>query len=319
MNPSTDKNVKGLIPVVVFANREDFWFTKLCVASIRYYYPDVPVYLVKDNLNGRFSTDGFCKLYNVTTVDLGRPYYGWSAAKVHFLVNEKLPAGKYLTLDSDIVFTGALLERLATVPADFIVHGEKHTEPFPQKTKDTFFDPEKIRQLYSGYQYPGFFFNAGQMVVTLGRMEKDHFKHCFNFEKYPYYFNRDAFPVVDQSILNCLLPVLAAENKLTLSETDYMLWSGNFFDGGNKDNVETIRDPSNLPYLLHYAGDLRTYKIEKMRGRNILAFFKTEYYRRLSAAGRIFSAWQDWWYSQRWFNRILFKKNRLMMKLFSIG
>lgn len=32
------------ISVVIFANRRDFFLTKLCVASIRYYYPEIEIF-----------------------------------------------------------------------------------------------------------------------------------------------------------------------------------------------------------------------------------------------------------------------------------
>ena len=44
------------ISIVVFCNAKDYFLTKICVASIRHFYPDIEILLVKDELNGKFST-----------------------------------------------------------------------------------------------------------------------------------------------------------------------------------------------------------------------------------------------------------------------
>src|SRR5262249_16189620 len=92
------------ISVALFATTLDFRFTKICVARLRYYYPDVRIYLIKDKLNGDFDTSILTSRFNVELLDLGRKYYGWGAAKIHFVAHDRLPAGRYLVLDSDIIF-----------------------------------------------------------------------------------------------------------------------------------------------------------------------------------------------------------------------
>jgi hypothetical protein len=311
-------NTKSPIAIAVFANRDDFWFTKICVASIRYYYPKVKIYLIKDLLKGDFNTVTLCRRFDVQSIRMDKRFYGWSAAKIRFIVYNKLPEGRYLTLDSDIIFAGAVLEKLEADPADFIVHAEHHPQPLPPSVKQNYFDIEKVKTLYPGYEYPGFFFNCGQMVITSGMVDKAVFRDCYDFDHYPYYSNRELFPMVDQSILNCILPVLHRRNTIRLSGADFMLWSLSYFAQEGADDPEKIRDRSALPYLIHYAGDHRTYKIGEMRGKNMLSFFKDFYYSKLTPSERRFSDRQDRWLSQEYLNRLLYRRNRVLMKFFSI-
>lgn len=306
------------IAVAVFANRLDFWFTKLCVASIRFYYPTVDIYLIKDKLNGDFDTGILSRRFNIHLLDLGTNYYGWSAAKIHFAAHGRLPAGRYLTMDSDIIFAGKVLDKLQANPAEFIAQAEHYVEPFPPSIVRDYFDPAVVKKKYGDYEYPGFFFNAGQLVVTSGVLSEDDFDGFFDFDNYPYYKDRIVFPTVDQSILNYVLPKVAKKRAVRLSGGDFMLWSVNFFENPAADSVETIESGDGLPYLIHYAGDTRTYKIEEMKGSRMLGFFREYYYSRLTASERKRSDRQDRWFARKQYSKLIYKKNRLLMKLFNL-
>lgn len=303
------------IAVAVFANSLDFWFTKICVASIRYYYPDVRIYLVKDKLNGDFDTSILTRRFNVEPLELGRKYYGWGAAKIHFVAHDRLPAGRYLVLDSDIIFLGKVLDRLQANPAGIIVNAERHKEPFGPAVFENYFDPAAVKKSFGNYDYPGFFFNSGQIVITSGGAPKDAFRGCFDFDNYPYFTNRSMFPSPDQSIFNYVLPTVAKERAIPLSGDDFMLWSMKFFEDPKADTIETLK--SGIPYLVHYAGDTRTYTLADMNGRSMLNFFKEYYYSRLNGAERIRSDRQDRLLADKRYTKLLYRKNRLLMKLFA--
>ena len=51
------------IKVIIAVNKTDLWFCRICIASIRFYYPDVEIYIIKDELNGFFSTNEMEKLW----------------------------------------------------------------------------------------------------------------------------------------------------------------------------------------------------------------------------------------------------------------
>ena len=312
---STEK--KQDIAVVVFANRKDFFCTKLCVSSIRYYYPDVDIFLVKDYLNGRFNTDRLCKAFDVKVIELGKRYFGWSAAKIFFLLSEKLPRRRYLCLDSDIIFVGNLLDRLNAQAGDFVLHPEIYPQPFPDMVKKIFLDPEKVVSHYKEYKYPGFFFNAGQTVVTPGMLKRDIFLPAFNPERYPYYKDSETFPLVDQSILNIVISIKMTAGEVSVTTLPYMLWSVDFFKKPANQVMENFLDGAANPYLVHYAGDVRTQKIGEMKGNNLLHFFRGLYLGKLSKAGALFDRLQDSLAEKKKLTKVLYYKNRLYIEIFN--
>lgn len=303
------------IAVVVFCNKKDFALTKLCVASIRYYYPEADIFLVKDHLNGDFNTARLRKAFNVQLIRLEKRYFGWSAAKIFFLLNEKLPRRRYLCLDSDIIFVGNLLHRLNELPGDFMLHPEIYPQPFSDTVKRIFLDPEKVVSQYKEYSYPGFFFNAGQTVVTPGVLGRDIFLPAFNPDRYPYYRDRELFPMVDQSILNIVIPIKMQQQAISVSTISYMLWSGDFFKEPANNDMTNFKDGASTPYLVHYAGDVRTHRIEEMKGYPVLQFFRDFYYRRLSKLAIRLDKWQDALAEKKRLIQLFYRKNRILIEL----
>lgn len=311
-------NTPNNIPIVVFANRKDFFLTKICVASIRYFYPDIDIYLVKDYLNGPFNTNILSKTFNVKVVDLGKKYFGWSAAKLHFLISDKLPIGKYLTLDSDIIFTGRVLECIAD-EGDFVV--SKEVYELTDIVKGIFLDPDKVENIFSSYTYPGYFFNAGQMVVTLGKIKAAHLAAVFDPNNYPYYLKTKPYelPLVDQGILNAVLPTLAAQNIIELGAVTYMKGSKEYFSESTNNDSSILNQVDKFPFLIHYAGDLRVSDISKMKGANLLSFFQNYYRNKLSVSYKHFDVLQDSLHSINKISKIYYYLNRSLIEVASIS
>lgn len=303
------------IAVAVFANRKDFFFTKLCIASIRYYYPEVEILLVKDRLNGDFDTNTLCRVFSVKVHELSKRYFGWSAAKIFFLLDKRLPRKRYLCMDSDIIFIGNLLHKLNAEKGDFVLHPEIYPQPFSDTVKGIFLDEEKIKPFYPEYQYPGFFFNAGQTVVTPGMLEEAMFSPAFDTTRYPYYRNPAVFPLVDQSILNIVIPISMRKNHLKVSTIPYMLWSVEFFGDLSHNSMSQFEDGSKYPFLVHYAGDVRTWRIEKMKGPQVLSFFRQFYHTKLSQKEIAADAKQDERAERKNLTKSLYYKNRILLEI----
>ncbi|MEO7685318.1 MAG: hypothetical protein ABIU86_15415 [Gemmatimonadaceae bacterium] len=53
-----------------------------CVASIRYWYPDGRIYLLKDYIKGGFSAEEFEQYWNVKTFRTERLVFGWGWSKL---------------------------------------------------------------------------------------------------------------------------------------------------------------------------------------------------------------------------------------------
>ncbi len=265
------------LTIVVCCNKRDFFLAKICIASIRYYYPDINIELVKDNGNGRFNTGALEKYFNVQVTNLGIPKMGWSGAKFHYLY-QNVKGKKVLILDADIVFTGPFLERMlpAIESNDYVVNIEEQNDPDANWIKDIYFDINAIRTTYPAYVYPGFFFNAGQIFLTAGSIEEEVLNKFFNKDVFPFWLNQQLFTLVDQSVYNYLLPTLHAENKIKLGTEKFMLW-------GNSNEVldislNNVKEKKLESGLIHWAGCVRTPYVAKMVRGDILVFFERLYY-----------------------------------------
>lgn len=147
------------LSIVVCCNKKDFFLARICIASIRYYYPDINIELIKDSGNGIFNTKEIEKYLKVNVVDLGIKKMGWSGAKFHYLYQEGMKGKKVLILDADIVFIGPFLERL--LPSidlnDYVVSIEEQNNPYEGWVKNIYFDVEQVQNTYPNYKYPGYF------------------------------------------------------------------------------------------------------------------------------------------------------------------
>ncbi|MEO6674184.1 MAG: hypothetical protein ABIN93_12195, partial [Ginsengibacter sp.] len=195
------------LTIVVCCNKNDFFFARICIASIRYYYPSINIELIKDPGNGQFNSRELEKCFDVKVRDLGIKRLGWSGAKFHYLYQPE-KGKKVLILDADIVFIGPFLKRLlpSIESNDYVVSMEKEENPKADWVRKIYFDIEAIQTAYPSYIYPGYFFNAGQIFLTLGSIKEKKLNEFFNVKEYPFWKNKELFPLVDQSVYNYLLP-----------------------------------------------------------------------------------------------------------------
>src|SRR5215470_12465108 len=105
--------------IYIAGHRLDLHFTQCCVASIRRWYPHIPITLIKDESCGSYSTEDLKHYWNVDCFKTPRKLLGFGFGKLEALF---LPTKeRCLILDSDIVFVGKVLEALEHYEEDFIV------------------------------------------------------------------------------------------------------------------------------------------------------------------------------------------------------
>ncbi len=227
--------------------RKDLRFTEVCVASIRHWYPCIRLCLIKDELAGPYDTRILERRYKVEIYPSQPALYGWGAAKLEPLFHP--PGERCLILDSDIVFTGRVLDHLERYDADFLVNFEDHE---PDETVLNYFDPARIEQLVPGFRYPGFVFNTGQLVATTGLLHRSDFEPYLSFERPARFHRPDLFQCGEQGLLNFVLQAQQQAGALTLERVQFMHWAP-LVDPAE---VEVARLGPRSPYdfLLHWAG-----------------------------------------------------------------
>lgn len=286
----------------------DSWVTRICIASIRYWYPNIEINIYKDIAKGDFPTSDMEKYWNIGVKKLERDSFGspYSKIFVNFLQDNK----RILLLDSDIVFAGPVLDVISDTTADFVVSGEFGVDPNSDWFKRTYYDYRKIKLSHPNFRFPGYSFNGGQIILTTGVLGKENFLPFVNLESRPITRDSSIFPLNEQSIYNFLLPSLAQAGRLTLDARKFMIWGNDDVDYGKI--LEAIQSHDNkFPVLIHWAGTMGK-TVGSTPGHEILDFFQSIYFSRLRF-GKQRRQWQNLVREIRW------GRGRKMLSLFMLG
>lgn len=71
--------------VVISCYRSDLRLTRICVASVRFWYPDVPIWLLKDRHYGDFDTGEIEKYWNAQVYPTRQKTQGWGFGKLEVM------------------------------------------------------------------------------------------------------------------------------------------------------------------------------------------------------------------------------------------
>jgi len=267
--------------IIIFCHKKDYFLAEILVASIRYYYPAIEIYLCKDKLNGEFGTHEMEKYWNVNILHLGINNFGWSAAKMHFYLSDKLKGKKALLLDADIVFTGRVLDRLIPLAMqnDVVVSPEYHTGNEGEWLKKQFYDIDIVQRMHPDFRLPGYYFNCGQLIARSELFTAEEIKGVFDKNNFPFWTNRRDFPLVDQGVLNYLLPYKEQKNEIKIARDEYYIWIDT--DMARQMNFEGVIEGEKYPYMIHWAGNERIPFIYGMFRGDILVYFQKLYYKKI--------------------------------------
>src|SRR5215467_5198634 len=130
--------------IYVGASKHDARFTRICVASIRYFYPEVPIRLLAGGPVEPELVEELGRYWNVETADVPAGDYGWGFVKLEPLFGS--PGEKFLVLDSDTVITGPVLDFCQNTDAPFLVDDEAQSEA---AAKRIYYDWKDVRKVDS--------------------------------------------------------------------------------------------------------------------------------------------------------------------------
>jgi hypothetical protein len=258
--------------VYIACYRYDIRLTRILFASIRYWYPDLPIVLVKDELFGRYDTSEIETAWNVSIFPAERPVYGWGFGKLEPLFQ---PGGKRcLILDSDIVFAGPVLELLEPHDEDFIVTHE--VPPDEKFIEDLYFQPAKVERLDPEFKFPGYTFNSGQIVATTGVLSRADFEPFVNWTHPPTLKQPEVFKLGEQGLINYMVTKRHAQGRLSLRRIRFM----EVASGVVRPSIEDLARRQPHPFVIHWCG-LRGPRFDQRTRADILAFFERYYYGRV--------------------------------------
>jgi hypothetical protein len=261
--------------VYINTHRYDYRLTCICIASVRYWYPDIKIFLIKDYGMGDFNTSLLQQKWDVKICSTSKKRFGWGYGKLEplFLENKH----SFLILDSDTVLTGPVLETAQPCNDPFLVDDEVQPE---KRFNEIYYNLGKTETLAPGFIYPGYSFNSGQWFGSTGYIGREDFAPFIEWTEPPV----SKYPAVifkgDQSVLNFVMHLKEQKNELTVSRKKIMIWPVD----KNADfiNLKKIKNKErDYPYVIHWAG-MKFKKINAYPRADILKFYLSFFHSKFS-------------------------------------
>ena len=258
----------------------DIQWTRACVASIRFQYPEIPIFLIKDKLYGNYSTTEIEKNWNVSIFETNIQKFGWGLSKLEplFLPSKE----RILIIDSDIVIVGKLLEWLDSSSAEFVVRGQESKFEF---TNTNFYDLEKLEEFDSNYVFKEQGFCSGHIVATTGIFNREDFNDLVNWDESPPTLkNPEIFRLGEQGMINYFLYKKHQIGTIRLDSLPFMEIGDN--PKVDSISIEAIKTQTSETLLIHWGG-IRKQVLKDNANGEILHFFENIYYEKITFGGYI--------------------------------
>lgn len=274
--------------VYIGTYKHDFWFARICISSIRYWYPQLKITLIKDLAMGSFDTSDAENFFEVEVLDTPLRSYGWGFSKFEALFSDQNES--FLFLDADTMMIGPVLEGLESFDKDFLIDDEIQAM---DKIRSLYFDLDRLSELDPDFVYPGRNFNSGQWFGTSGLLQRKDLDSFVDWKERPVVRRPDVFKQADQGLLNYIIFKKALEGRLTYGVRKLMIWPSE----GQSDFIDpavVIDKKRDYPYIVHFAG-IKHSRLSQYPHRELLAFFERLYYLRVGGVARMkhhsFHAW----------------------------
>lgn len=264
--------------IYVVTWKNDFHLAKLCIASIHYWYPDIPIILIKDELHGDFDCDALYKNWNVAPFPTSVRKFGTGYAKFEPLI---LPRKEtYLMLDADLVLLGPLLDSFRDSKARFIVspEGDKN----PAHIGALAYNLDKLASFDPAFRADEFMFNTGQYVASSGFFKRRDLDPFLEWTEPRSLKHPDCFRYSDQGVTNYLFLKAFQQKRIRLEHKKFYEWGGM---KGSDITADDLRKRKGLPKVLHWAG-LKPERIQDFYRADILTFYSDYYDWRMNTSRR---------------------------------
>jgi hypothetical protein len=259
--------------IYVTASSKDGRFTRICVASIRHFYPEAPILLLAGGALEPGLENELETYWNVHIAALDRGDWGWGFIKLEPLFGKT--GERFLILDSDTVITGPVLDIWDAEDAQFVVDDEQQSEA---DTHRLYYDWKEVGVFDTAAVPPLFVFNSGQWFGTAGIFSRKDFASFLDWSGRPPRHRRPGlFKNGDQGLFNYVLNQKFASGRVNVAQRKIMLWPGHGMGGMT---ARTIADGTAPARIVHWAG-MKASRLGAMVGSDILVHFERAYYDRL--------------------------------------
>lgn len=299
--------------IYIAASPRDMRFTRICVASIRYFYPDVPIRLLMGRLNQEFA-DELKQYWGVELADIPHGEYGWGY--ISYMPMFAKPGERSLYMDSDTIMAGPVLDWAEQHNEDFIIDDE--IQP-PEVAKSMYLDVEQSIADGTPIPEPEFLFNIGHYFCTAGTVTRADFDGLVRWGFPTRIVNPRVFKQESQGVFNFVVNRRYREGTLTVARVPMMYWPGRGMQGVDPARIIARK---NAPLIIHWAG-LKKARLASMPGTDLLEYFEKLYYTRIPGGElkrhtmAVGHALTHWWHEVR--IRFGLRKRIITRKLQRLG
>ena len=274
--------------IYLAACARDARLTRICLASIRYFYPDAPIQILAGDILQPGLAEELKRYWNIEVAHLPAGDYGWGLVKLEPLFGP--PGQRFLVMDVDTAFTGKVLDVRAQSNAPFFVDNEALSDA---DFKRLYYDWDKLAELDPDVQCARTAFNVGQWFGTAGLVKREEFDKWVEWTLPRGLRHPDVFMGGDQGIMNYVVLKKEAFGGLQIDRHTIMRWPGNGMDGLD---VASVAAGSAQPLVIHWAG-MKAVFLHDMVGGDLLQFFEDWYYQRMpmGRVRKLLALWRHVW------------------------
>ncbi len=227
----------------------DYWLARLCVASVRHWYPEIRISLIKDHCGGPFNTKALEKDFQVQIADTPPLMRNFGRLEIMFKKRKE----RFLYLDADIIMAGPVIEKLNQQPEEFVVHKQSKESYTTEEIESLYYSEQLIReQLDPTFIPPREVFNSGQFVATSGILTREDFESLVDWNATP---PRNKNPSIlalnDQGPLNYAFPKFSQCRKITLGHCEFQR---NGADPSLADDFPPSEYDKGHAFIVHWPG-----------------------------------------------------------------
>ena len=275
--------------IYIATYKYDWNFAKICISSIRYWYPEIPICILKDMTAGYFETKIVLKDWNLEEIELGEKSWGWGFSKLLPMFNKKRES--YLVLDADTVLLGPLLDKIQNIDADFIVDDEVQPK---ERFNEIYYNLDLIGTIDVNFKYPGYSFNSGQVFGSSGIFTKHDFEETLTWSNPPKSKFPEIIPNGDQSQLNFQIHKWEALKKIKVARLKLMVYPENPLNF-KIDLQKIINKEPDYPFIIHWAG-MKYKRITDLNYSEVLNFYKDQFFSKKNRFIKFENDYFDWYY-----------------------
>jgi len=268
---------RAIDAIVISCFRRDIHLVRICAASVRRWYPEVPIYLLKEISKGPVRTGDIERTHKVMILEteFKKGWRGLLKIEAFFGKNPD----RILLLDSDTVMVGPIIDYLETIDADFIVTGVQSDDPDNHLIVRDYINSGSVADAFDpDYRYPGFGFNSGHLVINRDVVKREDFDGLVEFgpDGLRPLAPPGLFAHSDQGVLNYVLAKVM-DRGATVTYEDFWLWS-DLPEVADLDRAR-IFDGEGYRKIIHWAGT-KHYFLHRNSHFDILRHYRDLYYSR---------------------------------------